>query len=310
MKKLIIYTKKIYMLLIIMFFLIWNISFWQSDESDDLMYQVFKEAISYWSILEVWWKTSDDVWHEVLRWKTSIWAWESLGRVCLNPENNEILYVYDNNERLVIDNEEDCAIAWWVWDRDIIDVTYTTPLIARITKILLSITMILAITMIIFTSVKLMVKILVEGNPNRKDLVKDIKWIIIWVLLALFSVTIINLLRSVTESSINTTYDDNDELSFGCDFAIDGEPISLPQNNFKEYICLNEIMSYDDLEDREFRYIQPYEYPKWYMEKRGLWQYRCKVNVWWTYKRVIIKTSKAKEYCKTKYNWRWGFMED
>jgi hypothetical protein len=205
MKKLIIYTKKIYILLIVMFFLVWNISFWQTYESDDLMYQVFKEAISYWSVMEVWWKTSDDVWHEVLRWKPSIWAWESLKNTCINPDNDEILYVYDNNQKLVIDNPEDCYIASWVWISDAIDVTYTTPLIARVTKILLSITMVLAITMIIFTSVKLMASVLWWKDLKSSSLKKDLLMIVIWVLLALFSVTIINLLRSVTKSSINTS---------------------------------------------------------------------------------------------------------
>ena len=215
MKKLIIYVKKIYILLIVMFFLIWNISFWQTYESDDLMYQVFKEAISYWSIMEVWWKTSEDVWHEVLRWKTSIWAWESLRKVCINPSNDEILYVYDNNQKLKIDNERDCAIAWWVWKSDVFDVTYTTPFIVRISKILLSITMVLAITMIIFTSVKLMINILWWKDLKSSSVKKDLLMVVIWVLLALFSVTIINLLRSVTKSSIYTSSNiDEPELNF------------------------------------------------------------------------------------------------
>lgn len=199
MKKIIIYTKKIYILLIIMFFLIWNISFWQTYESEDLMYQVFKWAIEHWSIIEVWWKTSDKVWHEVLRWKTSVWAWESWIPVCLNPENDELLYVQWD----IIWNAADCHTAWWVWHIDPLDVTYSTPLIAKIPKVLLSITMILGITMIIFTSVKLMVSVLSWKDLKSSNLKKDIITIVIWILLALFSVTIINLLRSVTISSLS-----------------------------------------------------------------------------------------------------------
>lgn len=313
MKKLINYTKKIYILLIIMFFLIWNISFWQTYESDDLMYQVFKEAISYWSIMEVWWKTSDDVWHEVLRWKTSIWAWESLKKVCVNPANDEILYIYDNNQKLKIDNERDCGIAGWVWKSDVFDVTYTTPLIARISKILLSVTMVLAITMIIFTSVKLMISILWWKDLKSSSIKKDLLMIIIWILLALFSVTIINLLRSVTKSSIDTSSDiDETELSYWCKFTLNGESTSMPKINFKEYLCLHETMWYEDnnLNWREFSYIKAYSNGEEHMDQPGLWSNRCKVILWWTRKRVIIKDSTAKDYCVNMYDGKWWLSAD
>jgi len=292
MKKLIIYAKKIYIVLIIMFFLIWNISFWDY-EGDDLMYQVFKEAMEYWNVLGVWLKTSSDVWYEVLRWKTSVWAWESWKKVCINPKNDE---------KLMIDNETDCISADWEWRSDGLDIQYDTPLIARVTKILLSITMVLAVTMVIFTGVKLMVEVLWWKDLKSSSIKKDIIAIVVWILLALFSVTIINLLRSVTKSSISTTEDYGD-TNIWCIFVFNNTEQRLTKDEFKEFLCKNDFLWYNDanLDGREYQYIKALSNWSEHMDHRSIWWYRCKVIVWTTWKWITI--NKVKNKCKNDYNW-------
>lgn len=304
MKKLIIYAKKIYIVFIIMFFLIWNISFWQSD---DLMYQVFEDAMQYWNVLKVWWKTSKNVWEEVLRSWIWISAWDSFKSACINPKNDEILYVYDNNERLIIDNESDCIAADWEWRPDWWDVNYKAPLIARVTKLLLSITMVLAITMIIFISLKLMINVLWWKDFKSSDFKKDITAIVVWVLLALFSVTIINLLRSVTNSSISTSNDDSDS-KFWCSFVRHGVNQKMAGNEFKEFLCKNDTLWYEDtdLNGREYQYIKALSNWPDHMDHRSIWWYRCKVISWWDWKWVTI--NKAKNKCKNNYNWSWWLV--
>lgn len=185
-----------------------NFSFWQTYESTDLLQQVFEKALDYESVLQVWWRTSSQVWHEVLRWWTSIQAWESRSAVCLDPETDAVIYMYVSWQKLTIDNEVDCNIAWWRFERDILDTVNEPPLVVKVTKLLLRITMILAITMVIFSSVKLMIEIIswkvdLKSSWAKKNLIN----IIIWILIALFSVTIINLVMSIPKSSISTSND-------------------------------------------------------------------------------------------------------
>ena len=193
---------------LILFFVIgifWfqNFSFWV-----DLMEQVFDKALDYDYVLEIWGREYKSVWRELLQQGGEFQAGEIRSQVCLDPETNSLLYVYQSWQKLLIKNESDCTLAWWIWRRDFVNAVVKPPLIVRITKLLLRITMVLAITMVIFNSVKLMIEVLswkveLKSSGAKKNLVN----IILWVLIALFSVTIINLIISIPKSSVNTSSD-------------------------------------------------------------------------------------------------------
>lgn len=295
MKKCSKYIKNLFSTIIISFLWLWFFStcIAASNSSTDLLRQVFSESISYDSVIIVWWDTAQDVWQELLIWWNSVGGWDSFSYTCLKnitSTNKQILYDIDWNK---IDNETDCIIAGWTRNREILEISYEYPLIVRIAKILLRITTVLSITMIIFVSVKLMINVL-GRKEDTKQFKKDIIGIVIWLLVALFSVTIINLIRSIPYSSISTSNDTNESESiFWCNFTKDGQSMSLPLIEFKEYLCLHEQMNYQDtnLSSREWAYVKG--------------RNKCKVISWWTQKRVVIKDSTAKSYCKNNYHGSW-----
>jgi len=101
-----------------------------------------------------------------------------------------------------------CISRWWkievqasasAW------VTKKAPMIARITRMLLAITIALSITMILYNSVMYIVQ--VWQWKEWKSLTKNIAYIIVWILIALFSVIIIRVIESIP-----TTLSDSDEL--------------------------------------------------------------------------------------------------
>lgn len=82
-----------------------------------------------------------------------------------------------------------------------ISATQKEPLIVRITKRLLRITVAISISMIIFIGIRF---ILAGVNgANFQDVIKDMTNLIIWLILALSSVSIIWLIQSITLSSLN-----------------------------------------------------------------------------------------------------------
>ncbi len=74
------------------------------------------------------------------------------------------------------------------------------PLIVRITKFLLRITMVLSVTMVIFNAIMWIIESAKWGDV--KDAKKNITFIVIGILLALMSLGIINLISSITISSL------------------------------------------------------------------------------------------------------------
>lgn len=200
--------KCIILIWIIGIFWFQSFSFWDANNASDLLDQVFDKALEYEYVLEVWGRTPKQVWNEVLRWGITIQAGESWTYACLDPETDSILYIYEDWRKLEIETPAECEIAWWEWHTDALDIEYKQPLVVKITKILLRITMVLAITMVIFNSVKLMIEIL-SGKVDLKSswAKKNLVSIILWILIALFSVTIINLIISIPKSSVTTTSD-------------------------------------------------------------------------------------------------------
>ena len=107
----------------------------------------------------------------------------------------------------------------WLWE-NVSTVGNTVPwIIVLITKFLLILTITLSVTMILYNG---MVYIIQTWQwKDAKSLTKNIVYIIVWILVALFSVVIITLIQSVpstlgntSELPTNTYTSDKDALSF------------------------------------------------------------------------------------------------
>jgi len=100
------------------------------------------------------------------------------------------------NTKTAVGNE----ILKWSIIIDAWGITQEAPLIVRITKFLLRITMVLSVTMVIFNGVMW----IIESSKwaEVKDAKKNIILIIVWIFIALMSLWIINLISSITVSSL------------------------------------------------------------------------------------------------------------
>lgn len=134
--------------------------------SIDLLEQAFDPAIKQNWLINLG-DTKDDVGNEVLRESTNI---------SLNTN-------------------------WW----QLFNISTKAPLIVRIAKLLLRITIVLSVTMVLYNWVLYIIQSSKWESP--KDPQKNLINILIWILLALASLWIINLLSSITISSLKTSSD-------------------------------------------------------------------------------------------------------
>ena len=167
--------------------------------AQDLLEQAFQPAVSNQTIVNLW-AGKNAVGNEVLRqW---IGVQTNLGWCTVNGQHLSST-----------DLQTQISAAWYNWwpsnfcqqilgwTNDPVTVTNTAPLIVRITKFLLRITMVLAVTMVIYNGIMYVLESAKWGEV--KDAKKNITFIIVWILIALMSLGIINLISSITVSSLN-----------------------------------------------------------------------------------------------------------
>ena len=80
-------------------------------------------------------------------------------------------------------------------------------LIVRLVKFILKITIILSVTMVIYYSVKFLLQVFGGNDLKSIGAKKDLINLIIWLLIALFSITAIELIISIPKSSLKTSGD-------------------------------------------------------------------------------------------------------
>lgn len=115
----------------------------------------------------------------------------------LRPSQQLIIYPSNNSKRIWN------KIFHWSIEVDIekengeldVEVTRVPNLFAKITRLLLILVITLSVTMILYNWIKYIVK--VWQWEDSKSLMKNVAYIIVWILVSLFSVVIITLLRSV-----------------------------------------------------------------------------------------------------------------
>lgn len=101
--------------------------------------------------------------------------------------------VFEQQNRLSIDSEG-------AWAQKI------PSIIVKLTRILLSLVVALSVTMILYNGLTYIIQ---TGQWKEwKDLVKNVVYIVIWILVSLFSVTIITLLQSVSTTLDKDTLTD------------------------------------------------------------------------------------------------------
>lgn len=90
-----------------------------------------------------------------------------------------------------VDTVWNAVIQWWV--------SKSAPsIIIKVTRLLLSLTIALAVTMILYNGMMYIVK--TWQWKDWKDLTKNVAYIVVWILIALFSVVIITIIRSVPKT--------------------------------------------------------------------------------------------------------------
>ena len=129
---------------------------WISNASNDLLRQMFHEAIIQDNIIDLW-EDVNHVWKNVFEWKGEI-----------------------------------DADTWWISVKD------APSIIVKAIRLLLSLVIALSITMILYNWMQYIIQ--TWQWKEAKDLTKNIAFIVIWIIISLFSVVIITLLQSVPET--------------------------------------------------------------------------------------------------------------
>jgi hypothetical protein len=229
--------------------------------AQDLMEQAFSSARTYDTIIDMW-NTKDAVWNELLRESSTVGVNDNFGHWCFI------------NEQFVNIDENDCTEQWGDWNIQAISASTNPPLIVRITKFLLRMTIVLSITMVIYNAVIYMIEVL--GGKDRKtaDAKKNIIWVVAGVIIALMSVGIINLIVSIPKSSVKTSEEVN-TFSVWCKI---GSTI-IEWDELRKEVCLKSTFGYsiETMAFRERDYLDPFEMSASMMENNALWWFRCKV---------------------------------
>lgn len=127
--------------------------------------------------------------------------WDDIMEKVFQPIKNNIIYIWDSPssvwKRIL---KEKTEIGWLSYDTN-------DPLIVRIVKFILNMTVVLSVTMVIYYSVKFMIQIFKWNDLKSIGAKKDLINLIIWLLIALFSITIIELAISIPKKSLQTTGD-------------------------------------------------------------------------------------------------------
>lgn len=198
---------------------------WSSASAAELIEEAFMPSKTHETIINLG-NTKDAVGNEILR--ESVWLQDDVGQGCfvqgqkidgneVKRQLCEIKYEWTYKGKLGASNDECTSPDWTVrtisnsdkqdfcstvlWGtRDVSAISSQAPLIVRITKFLLRITIVLSITMVIYSGIMYMIE--ASKGTEVKETTDNLMYIIGWVLLALMSLWLINLISSLTVSSL------------------------------------------------------------------------------------------------------------
>lgn len=178
----------------------------------DLLWQIVEPA--YYEETIIWlWTSKETVWKNVFKWWTSI-SLELGVRVPDTDDNGKPKcrlkeWCTDDCKEIKDDgsNEALCKRQWkykW-WVSAGVWLEKEPSMIVKITRMLLILTITLSVTMILYNGMMYIIK--TWQWKEGKDVIKNIAYIIIWILIALFSVIIVRIIQSIP-----STLADKDEL--------------------------------------------------------------------------------------------------
>lgn len=228
--------------------------------------------------------------------------WSDILSEVFRPSKDNIIYIWDNKNDVwhtLIRESTSFSRSSWFYQN--------APLLVKVVKMALKITVVLSVTMVIFYGVKYMIQVMNWNDLKSAGAVKDLKNLFIWLLIALFSITAVNLVISIPKSSM-TTGDDLNAFEVWC--RINWEVYWWL--DFRHYVCNNSSLGYsDDPSTRDWQYIRARSNWSSHMDDRALWAYRCKVivdiNNYDSWKRIRIKNNMVESAC-TQLWWQvvWG----
>lgn len=127
--------------------------------------------------------------------------WDDIMEQVFRPVQDNIIYIWTDPDTVwtTILRERTEGSIWIHW----YTIDTKEPLIVRIVKFILKATVVLSITMVLYYSVKFMIQVFNWSDLKSASAKKDLINLIIWLLIALFSVTIIELAISIPKNSIS-----------------------------------------------------------------------------------------------------------
>lgn len=184
---------------------------------NDLLWQLVEPA--YYQETIIWlWKSKETVWRNVFKWVTEVGVGVYLERrvvtdketgkpVCRFWPCDELCSSIDENL-----SNSDRLFCKRQWKFEGVEVWLEAwagkqpSLIVKVTRMLLILTIALSVTMILYNGMMYIVK--TWQWKEWKDVIKNIAYIVIWILIALFSVIIIRIIQSIP-----STLADEEELA-------------------------------------------------------------------------------------------------
>lgn len=167
--------------------------------AEDLLEQAFSQAKSQETVINLG-NTTNAVGNEFLReWvgiQDNFWKWCLLDGKIVDAG---VLKAQKDMVSSSLNDTDFCQQVLW-GDRNVPVVTTQAPLIVRIAKWMLRLTIVLSITMVLYNGVMYIVESAKGGEV--KTATKNLWLIIWWILVALLSLGIINLISSITISTI------------------------------------------------------------------------------------------------------------
>lgn len=114
-------------------------------------------------------------------------------------ERQGVIYIWDDKKavwRSLL--RESSWYSFWSWFYK------EAPLIVKVVYIILRITVVLSITMIIYYSIKFMLQVFGWSELKSATAKKDLINVLIWLLIAMFSITAITLVTSLAKSTFKS----------------------------------------------------------------------------------------------------------
>ena len=210
-------------LLIVPFFL------WYFCSADDLMWQLFEP--SYYEETIIWlWTSKETVWKNVFKGWTSLKLELGIRRPVIKDgkPSCRLWECTDACKEVKEDgsNEALCRRQWeyeW-WGSAGLGIEKEPSMIVKITRMLLILTITLSVTMILYNGMMYIIK--TWQWKEGKDVLKNVAYIVIWILIALFSVIIVRIIESIP----NTIANDEELPTYG--YEQDKAAISQNDSNY------------------------------------------------------------------------------